>query len=184
MHTDIVTFQFKNQPVTTSHEIARVTGIAHDMVLRSIRNVAKLPACKHFEIIERKVEKFGKRSIGRPTKEVLIPSAFAEILMTRFKTTQRLKTANTFYIVAFDNGIKIGCCNDFKRRLKQYQQPFCRPILKYWEYTSPNAFNLETAAKKHFRMKSHKTNHEFLLNVNFKHIQSFVLRKIQDENQS
>lgn len=37
MHTDIVTFEFKNQPVTTSHEIARVTGIAHDMVLRSIR---------------------------------------------------------------------------------------------------------------------------------------------------
>ena len=39
VHTDIVTFQHNNQPVTTSHEIARVTGIPHDMVLRSIRTM-------------------------------------------------------------------------------------------------------------------------------------------------
>lgn len=39
VHNDIVTFQHNNQPVTTSHEIARVTGIPHDMVLRSIRTM-------------------------------------------------------------------------------------------------------------------------------------------------
>lgn len=39
MHSDIVTFLHNNQPVTTSHEIARVTGIPHDMVLRSIRTM-------------------------------------------------------------------------------------------------------------------------------------------------
>lgn len=41
VHKDIVTFQHNNQPVTTSHEIARVTGIPHDMVLRSIRTMKK-----------------------------------------------------------------------------------------------------------------------------------------------
>ena len=39
MHSDIVTFQHNNQPVTTSHEIARLTDIPHDMVLRSIRTM-------------------------------------------------------------------------------------------------------------------------------------------------
>ena len=39
MHSDIVTFKHNNQLVTTSHEIARLTGIPHDMVLRSIRTM-------------------------------------------------------------------------------------------------------------------------------------------------
>jgi phage regulator Rha-like protein len=38
---DLVTFQHNNQPVTTSHEIARLTGIPHDKVLRSVRTMER-----------------------------------------------------------------------------------------------------------------------------------------------
>lgn len=36
MHSDIVTFQHNNQPVTTTQEIARITGIRHANILQAL----------------------------------------------------------------------------------------------------------------------------------------------------
>lgn len=81
MHGDIVTFKHNNQPVTTSHEIARLTGIPHDQVLRSIRTMQgyykeldKLPAFnRDFIVMTDKIifpnsgEKSNPAKRGRPS---------------------------------------------------------------------------------------------------------------------
>lgn len=81
MHGDIVTFKHNNQPVTTSHEIARLTGIPHDKVLRSIRTMQghykeldKLPAFnRDFIVMTDKIifpksgEKSNPAKRGRPS---------------------------------------------------------------------------------------------------------------------
>jgi len=114
VHSDIVTFQHNNQPVTTSHEIARLTDIPHDMVLRSIRTMKgyyeeldQLPAFdRDFIVMTDKIlncnnaENSKRRKRGRPSIVYLLTKegslSFIGSLRGKKACEFRIAIANAF----------------------------------------------------------------------------------------
>ena len=70
MHSDIVTFLHNNQPVTTTQEIERITGIRHDNILQ-VLYVQK----RYYEELNQ-IERFNRDFIRADTKVLKLNSQF------------------------------------------------------------------------------------------------------------
>lgn len=175
MQNEIALVQQNNQAFVSSFILADFLKIKHSQLLRTLRTLLKRVNLKHFHIIP--IEPNKPISRGRPSFGFLIPQDFAKIIINRHATVDRVSTADEFYIIEFDNGIKIGCCNIFSRRLRQYQQPFCRPILKHLCIKTQNAFALEHIVKHRFSSDSHLINREFFYHVDFQIIHDFAFEQ-------
>lgn len=75
------------------------------------------------------------------------------------------------YVLAFDNGIKIGMAKNLCSRMKHYQSPWIREIKKAAYYATANPGLLEHKLKNQFARCIVNTNStEFILGMSFEYL--------------
>lgn len=72
-----------------------------------------------------------------------------------------------FYVLEFDNGIKVGVSDNFDERLKTYRSPWIRDIISSYFLETGDCYHIERQMTKFFK-KNITTNHsyEFISGVN------------------
>jgi len=152
VHTDIVTVNHKNQDFYSLKNLANVFNTDFHHLHRNLRTILKKQSFHHFEsqifVVCDHVK--SRKMRGRPRKDVFVPIEIGDLMIARLKTMTSVKEGQNCYVIAFQNGTKVGCTNDLITRLKTYERPWCQPIIASHEYDSEYSYELESFLKHHF----------------------------------
>ncbi len=188
MHTDIVTVQRDNQYFYSLKNLANFFDIDFNHIHRCLKTILEKQSFHHFEsqiFVVCDHAKSRKRR-GRPNKDVFVPIELGDLMIARFKTTRRVKEGQNCYIIAFQNGTKVGCTNNLITRLKAYERPWCQSILASHEYDSEYSYELESFLKHHFSKHTKFGVKEFFYDVTLEMVRkvadSFLHNKAQHPN--
>ena len=78
------------------------------------------------------------------------------------------------YIVAFQDGLKVGKAANLKRRLAFYKKPWCKPVVAIKCYATVNPHILERMVLEHFQHRRLTRVSEFLRGVTIEQVCAFI----------